>query len=273
MWIVQNNLYREAGYTALLETLVRLGIPHSIVKVVPLTGQLIPAEWDTFSSEEPPQVFIPVDTAIVVIGSYTLARLAVSKGWKPGANLTGLDYSVWGHRWPDAWLLNPKATVLAFKDVVIDRLTFIRPVEDSKSFSGKVFSSEEWRAWQQTVLSTTDENDPLSGSTEVMLSKPTEIYTETRLFVVDRKVVTYSGYKRGSRVVYYTEVDSEVLDFAQQCLSHWVPNDAFVLDIAQTENGPKIVEVNCLNAAGLYACDVNKIVMALEEKRLSVGGS
>jgi len=46
----------------------------------------------------------------------------------------------------------------------------------------------------------------------------------------------------------------------------WQPADAFVLDIALTHNGYKVLEVNCLNSAGFYAADVSKLVQAIMEK-------
>ena len=42
------------------------------------------------------------------------------------------------------------------------------------------------------------------------------------------------------------------------------PARAFVLDVADTLEGPKVIEVNNFNSAGLYACDVGKIVDAIE---------
>jgi hypothetical protein len=44
----------------------------------------------------------------------------------------------------------------------------------------------------------------------------------------------------------------------------WQPDDAFVLDIAETSEGFKIIEINCLNASGFYACEMDKVVIALE---------
>jgi len=45
----------------------------------------------------------------------------------------------------------------------------------------------------------------------------------------------------------------------------WSPDVGFVLDIADTPEGFKVIEVNCLNASGFYACDMAKVVFALEE--------
>jgi hypothetical protein len=37
-WIVQNNLFSEAGFEKLLETLKRFEIPHTLHKVIPFIG-------------------------------------------------------------------------------------------------------------------------------------------------------------------------------------------------------------------------------------------
>ena len=44
----------------------------------------------------------------------------------------------------------------------------------------------------------------------------------------------------------------------------WQPARAFVLDTALTPDGPRIVEVNCINSAGFYGADVKCIVVAVE---------
>jgi hypothetical protein len=46
---------------------------------------------------------------------------------------------------------------------------------------------------------------------------------------------------------------------------YWAPLDCFVLDVADTPLGLKVIEVNCINASGYYEADMNKLVMALEE--------
>ena len=41
-------------------------------------------------------------------------------------------------------------------------------------------------------------------------------------------------------------------------------HDVFVMDIADTNEGFKIVEYNCLNAFGLYRADVKKLFISLQ---------
>ena len=58
-------------------------------------------------------------------------------------------------------------------------------------------------------------NGSLRHDTRLMLTKPVHILKEWRLWVVDERVVTWSLYKEGQRVVYRHEIDADVLDFAQ----------------------------------------------------------
>ncbi len=272
LWVLQNNFYSEAGYVRLVEGIERLGLPHVIVKPVPFTHRLLAADADTSTSavdvESIPEAVIDTTRAIFPMGSYTLARIGQQRGWSPGAQLANLDYPSWANAWGAERLLNPGARIAKFKDAEFSEDSmFIRPVEDSKSFAGKVYERGEWRGWRNRVLETARPSDPLHGDTEVLLAAPVTIHTETRCWVVDGVVVTASGYKRGARVVYDANVDDDVVEYARACVDAWVPNRAFVLDIAQTETGCRIVEVNCLNAAGFYAGDTMRLLTALEDVR------
>jgi hypothetical protein len=271
LWLLQTNFFREAGYARLIETLSRLSLPYVVVKPVPFTQRLVRADVDTSRArvdvDELPDVELDAQQPIVTMGSYTLARMAAARGYRPGAWLDGLDYTTWSKAWQPSQLLNPNARVCRFGDADFDdEVAFVRPVEDSKAFAGKVFERGEWRGWKRRVLDSAQPGDPLTVDTEVLIAQPVSIFTETRCWVVDRSIVTVSGYKRGKHVVYTPGADDEVVAFAQQCIEEWVPNNAFVLDVAQTPAGCKVVEVNCLNAAGFYAADVLKLVSAIETR-------
>lgn len=41
--------------------------------------------------------------------------------------------------------------------------------------------------------------------------------------------------------------------------------DAFVMDVCRTESGLKIVECGCINCAGFYDINLQKLLWALEE--------
>ncbi len=256
-WVIQNNLYAEEAYETLLETLDRLGLQKTLVKCIPFGGGMEVVEGT-----------LPEDGAhVVVMGSYTLARVAQERRWSPGAWLENLDFQlqrvVWGDR-----MLNADSVVAPLRNVIGSGIPFfVRPVHETKSFTGQVFDMETWTTFRDGVLALTPEDSPqVTGGTLVQFATRKEIYSETRTWIVKGKVVTASGYKLGT-IKRYTSpilVDSCITDFAQSCADIWCPNDAFVLDVADTADGLKIVEINNLNSAGWYRADLQRLVVALE---------
>lgn len=210
------------------------------------------------------------------MGSYSLARVAKQQEWLPGAFLDNLDFEIQYKHWGNH-MLNHDAHICRFADVPEQPVPFfMRPVHDTKAFSGLVTdypSYLEWRANLERMPETVDPvNDPLGVNlmtldTPVMVCKKKEIYSETRCWVIDRKVVTASLCKVGT-LVRYEEVrgtgwDNDLIKYAENRASDWSPNRAYVMDVAESPRGREIIEINCLNCAGWYRCDVNKLVMAL----------
>jgi hypothetical protein len=66
-------------------------------------------------------------------------------------------------------------------------------------------------------------------------------------------------------VRYEDRVDERYDAFARDMIAIWQPLEAFVLDVCETQNGFRIVEINTINSAGFYAADIQNIVLALEE--------
>lgn len=109
-------------------------------------------------------------------------------------------------------------------------------------------------------------NGSLRHDTQLMLTEPVRILKEWRLWVVKGEVVTYSLYKEGSRIVYLHEIDDDAAEFAQRLVEinpDYSP--AYVIDICRTPEGLKMLETNCINAAGFYAADLVKLATAIEE--------
>jgi hypothetical protein len=256
-WILQNNLYSEEGWTALTGALDRFEYPYSVHKCVPFAGTLEP------EANPPPG-------PVIVMGSYTMARHAKERGWTPGAWLDNLDFEIQREYWGDL-MLNADAQVLEFGTVPFQSEPFfMRPAQDTKSFTGMVFDWAEYTRWRDGIVRTGPEPD-FGLETPIMICKKKEIWSETRTWVVDGKVVTASGYKVGT-IKRYTapeQVDARITDFAQACADKWSPNQAYVLDVAEIDTGGwkggglRIVEINNLNSAGFYKGDMQKLVQAL----------
>lgn len=258
-WVIQENTYNEAGMNELIETLERADIPHSLHKVVPFVGDIVPD--------------VNPDDNVIVMGSYSLRHIAKRKGWVPGSfdlgDLTYQDHIDW---W-GTHMLNWDSIFCSFKEAMdhinynyINDDFFIRPVVDSKNFAGTVMNKEEFSEWwEKVVVLEEDDGSNLRGSTEIMISPIMNILREYRNWVVDGKVITSSLYKIGNKVQYSDVVDDDIINFAQDMVDSWQPNRAFVIDIALLENGEKkIVETNTFNAAGLYAANIGKLVDAIE---------
>lgn len=59
-------------------------------------------------------------------------------------------------------------------------------------------------------------------------------------------------------------VSQHAINFCNSMINQFQLADAFVMDIAQTENGYKIVECGCINSAGFYDADLQKLIIDLE---------
>lgn len=270
-WVLQNNIYEEEGYGRLLYALERNGCDVIHVKVVPFEGRLEPIE-----GELPP----PGSDAIVM-GSYTLSRVARDMGWRPGSFLDNLDFRVQRERWGEL-MLNYDAQVYEFTAVPFqEQPFFMRPVHDTKAFTGTVLDWGQYEGWRDGLLRCPELADPvydplgvnlLTTSTPVMVCSKKEILTETRFWVVDGRVVTSSGYKIGTLKRYREpwETDPNMYEFVEGL--EWRPNAAHVIDIARTPDGDRIIEVNNLNSAGFYRANLWQLVDALERWALDGSG-
>ena len=260
-WILQDNLFNERNYSNLVEALSRLEIPFDVVKVIPFTSGL-PWEQRITPLVDPPG-------HVMVSGSISLATLASDRGWTPGSfHNANHDFLVWRHHMK-GHLLNEDAVVCKYGEVpyLWDQF-FIRPTEDTKSFSGQVMDWHEFQTWQHQVLDLRETYTTLDAQTPVVVGPLKQIYREARFFVVDGQVITGSTYKIGSRVCSTPEVPPTMREYAQRMASKWGPARAYVIDIALTDDADdgynKIIEYNCCNCAGFYEVDIQKWVMAIE---------
>lgn len=202
----------------------------------------------------------------MVIGSTTLVQIGKSRGWQPNAFLNkNFDFRIQRNHWP--LMLNYDAQIgsLGTIDPPWEPF-FIRPPEDSKLFTGTVMSHAELEQWKKDTAEVYSNGyTQLTPETEVMVASPRVIWAEYRLFVVNRKVVTGSQYRMGGRPYQNPVLPKIVLDFAKENIRQWVPDYAFCMDVADTPDGLKIIEVNCINSSGFYKSDVSKTIQALEE--------
>jgi len=270
-YVVQNNLYRELAYHDLMAQLVRRDLPHAVVKPIAIAHKLVPIDFDSHAYKgdvaDIPDMEINYDGNIIVMGAITLSNIAVKRGWKPGSFLNDdFTFEKWRKNFGTN-LLNHDSIVCQFSDVTNHWDTFfIRPCEDTKSFNGMVINWGDG-SWKDDMLDKANEFALLMPDTLVSYCSVKEIYREYRFFVIDGKVITGSQYKIGNRVLSDSTVDDDITQFAQQMVDTWQPARAFVIDIAMTPEGFKVIEINNFNSAGFYACNISKIIDALEDMK------
>lgn len=292
-WILQDNLFDEAAYQTLLDTLVRFNLPYSIHKVVPMIGGVVEgieaAPGEYLGGELIPEPELNHKN-VICMGSYSMRHQAKKKIWTPGVfDLEPQTFEVQREKW-GRHMLNYFSVVTRFEDAKFPfysicsthlegdadcerckagnfaELAFIRPIADSKVFAGAVFERQDFIDWQYKVCELGEDiGTSLTNDTLIQVAEPQVIHAEYRCWVVHGQIVTASLYKRGDRVYYSDEVDQEVLDYAQARVDEWQPHAAFCIDVCQTPNGMKVVEIGTLNSCGFYAANIPKLVMALED--------
>src|SRR5204863_5047875 len=108
-----------------------------------------------FSSELPE---FPRDIRCIFYGSTTFMKLIDNTGLKEGLFFDSHTFSIENYldKWGDR-MLNYSAVVTTFKELMSleyapDKLLFVRPDDDSKSFSGEVVVFNDMKAWYEKLI-------------------------------------------------------------------------------------------------------------------------
>lgn len=268
-WIIQGNLDKNEGLKLLIDLLVQKNIAHTLVKTIPFSDIVVDINVDVndYSEEDIPRLKMN-EKNVVTFGSYSLALAAKKFGWSPGSFINeNYEFDKWVKGWGKENLLNGNAIQGKVKEIetMIPAnwiKVFSRPTEDTKSFAGQVLDVEDFKYWISKVKSNTDRI--LDSETDIVISEVKEINAEYRLFIVDGKFVTGSLYKLRDKVTTSEFVPQDVIDYAHDVIKIWNPDKAFVLDIACTPEGNKIIEINNINSSGFYKSNISKIIDAIE---------
>ncbi len=267
-YIIQENIFKENNYNLLLETIQRLGLRYDVVRVFPFVDKFVNVKDipESFDVDDLPE-YNTDEENVFAFGAVKLARLAKKENWKPGSLLNdNHDYNVYKDFYKDN-LLNFDSKVVCFSEEFNwkeGERKFIRPCKDSKVFTGKVFTEEEWKEFLSFAL-TSGHSSSLDERTEIQVCSIKPIEKEIRFWSVGGKIVTGSQYRLGDKTVYDSYYDIDALEFAQSMVSLYQIADAFVIDVCLTNGIWKIVELNCINCSGFYLSDVSKLIGEIEK--------
>ncbi|WP_268845960.1 ATP-grasp domain-containing protein [Flavobacterium aestivum] len=252
-YIIQENVFREPNYDNIFIVLEKLNLPFEIVKIEPFAENFeVKTELEN----------------VFVYGSVKLAKIAQQYNFKPGSYYGGNhSFEVYSKYYGNN-LLNYDSEIAEFGHNLkweVGEEKFIRPSRDAKVFTGKKFTEIKWNDFVEQALNS-KENTLLNRDTKIQITKPKKIYKEARVWIVGGKVATSSYYLFHGNIEFEENVDIEGINFAEKMTKIYEVADAFVMDICLTSEGWKIVEINCVNSAGFYKADIEKLIIALEEK-------
>lgn len=255
-WAVQEKLGLDNADTAIMEACRDLGLPCVGFPRVP------------FSKELPD---VPDDMPTIFYGSIRLIALVLEANkWSPCAFFDPDRFltTAWGPAFGEHWL-NHGAKLTTISEFIwepydSDRLFFVRPVRDTKEFTGGIWSFDQLQRWNSGLIKT-DLGDEQLSSIPIIVCEPWGIAREWRLFMVDGRVSSASQYRVRYKLNVSADVPKEVLEYGERMAKVYSPHRIFVLDICESAGNLYVLELGCVNSAGLYAASVKKIVSDISE--------
>ena len=230
-YIIQENVFREQHYDMLRKSIERMGLPYTTVRIFPFIEKItslsdIPEGMNdltvqdyhigAYNVDELPD-FDPGTDNVFVFGAIKLARIVSKKGWHPGSMMNdNHDYMVYKEYYKDN-LLNYDSQIFKTSDKFECRQgerKFIRPTQDTKSFTGTVFTKSEWDEFIENHLYNY-RSEIFNENTFIQVSTVKEIHKEIRFWVVDGKIITGSQYRLGNQTIYDEYYEDEAKEFAQ----------------------------------------------------------
>jgi Holliday junction resolvase RusA-like endonuclease len=254
MWLLEKKFLHDESYNRLLKSLKNSKTEFCFIDIVPF-------------SEDVDFSLLDKDRTTFSFGSYTLAK-ASKKYFKPGAFISdNFRFNVLLEKYGDM-LLNNDLKVIKIKELEIEDRMFVRPDDDSKSFTGAIFDKDNFDNWKRKLARIKNNwFSTVKLDSEVVVSSIKNIDCEIRVFVVNKVPVAFSTYKTNYKSNFKkTKVDEDkVLNFCKNVIDTFNPEEMFVVDLAIVEEEIKIIEFNCFNSSGLYGCDTDKIVCSVNE--------
>ncbi len=261
-WLLEPEVF-QTDSTSLIEYLEESGVNHTICKF----GK---------SYEEYIEEIQRIDNSdcIVFHGSLQFARLILRQTKWIGVycNLPKFECLYYYPRFGD-YLLNSEYMMLPFgclkdkKDWIFDNFggntrpdsVFLRPSNGSKTFTGKARTKD---SWDNDIDLLSSRSDP---ELLVVIAPCKNIQKEWRLVVAENKVIAGSQYSKQGESVRIEGATQEVFEYAEDVLESvkYEPDPIWTLDICENHGELKVLEVGSFSCAGLYDCDPEPIVKAV----------
>lgn len=292
-WMIEKDIFREDVPDRLAEFAVAKGMETLRVQRIPFSDNINVVG----KNNKPSQVLLSSnmpwkDECVVVYGSLNICKQLMNpKRWVPTAwfDLERFRcvsyYAHWGkYLLNDALMMMPWGELRRQSHAVYDKFKksrqtrdlvsiFIKPDSNDKIFSGKIVHWDDFEKWAK------QEEDCYEVPPEalVLVSEALPpLDAEWRFVICDRKVVTGTIYKIAGETspLPLSEDRPAPIALAEEMAAHpWQPASVYVLDICATQMDPaggsyKVLECGPFNGAGLYKCDLDKVVDAVSAQAL-----
>lgn len=254
-WVIQRNLTNVEDLLQLKQRCDSIGVTYIEFDIIPFTGQLPDFDKSRHS---------------IFYGSTTMGKLVYENdSLNKGFFFNEQSFSIanyfenWGKHMLNYGALVTSFSELMSKEYALDKLLFIRPDDDSKSFSGEVKKYGEIRDWYERLKMF--DNTSLSLDSKIIVSEPYQLRYEWRLWIVNKQVVAASKYREDFKLKKERGCPAAVIQFAEERCRDYTPHDIFVMDICESGDSYYIVECGCLNSAGFYNADIGAIVSSVTD--------
>jgi len=139
---------------------------------------------------------------------------------------------------------------------------FVKPADGGKLLSGTIL--EPGRSLFDAHYSSHRRWSEIPDDFRLLLTRIHTICAEWRFVIAGDRAVASSQYKRGAALESKRGAPEGAETLADRLAKHaWRPTDVFIADIAETENGFRLLELNTFGTAGLYDCDLKAIVQTV----------
>ena len=254
-WVIQRNLTSEDVIGEIKSACHSIDVDCYDVDIIPFSNNL-------------PD--FPKDKRTIFYGSTTTMYLVYkNKEFSEGLFFNEKTFSMENYlaKWGEN-MLNFGASVITVRQLNQlncdkDKLLFVRPNDDSKSFSGEVKRFDEIDDWFERIKISEDMD--ITKDTKILIAEPYHINSEWRLWIVNGKVVTASKYRENFKLQKEKGCPQAVVDFAETRCKEYSPHNVFVMDIGLCGDSLYIIECGCINSAGFYNAEIDKIVKSVTE--------
>ena len=269
LYIMDSWFIKSPHNVGLLQHIREAGHEYRVVKLIPFSqGELgLDFQHHPNMTDADFQVELASRKDVFVWGRSSIKALSAAQGWNPGyydpnLSMTHLFESYPGYCLNEQHITTPIKNLTSFFN---EGDYHIRPVNDDKVFAGTVGSAASIRQWAKSIVAMgTDGYATVTGDTQIVVSPFKKIHTEYRLHVIQGQIITGSLYVRDGILAPEAGIPDTITQFAETLLRMAQPNEAFVMDIAQLQNGElKVIEFNAISGAGLYLSDQASLVGAI----------